>query len=52
MTTTLIKPKLESKVEGLGEIYRLDIPFDESLESLRESKINPISSRELRKLKR
>ncbi len=45
---TLVKPTLEAEVEGLGKVYRLNIPFDQSLESLREFGIaNPISSRDL-----
>jgi len=47
MTTTLIKPTLEAEVEGLGEIYRIDRPFNKALESLREQKTKVISSREL-----
>ena len=48
MTTTLVKPELEAKVEGLGEIYRLNIPFDQALESLKEFGIKtPTSAREL-----
>ena len=47
MTTTLIKPELEAKIKGLGEIYRVDKPFNEALESLKEQKAKVISSREL-----
>ena len=43
----LKKPTLEAEVEGLGKIYRADIPFNEALESLKEEKADIISSREL-----
>lgn len=46
--TTIIKPGLEAEVEGLGNIYKVNIPFDRALESLREFGIeNPISLRDL-----
>ena len=48
MKNTLIKPILEEEVEGLGNIYRIDVPFDKALESLRDFGIkNPTSSRDL-----
>ena len=48
MLQTLIKPKLEAEVEGLGSVYLTKASFDQSLESLRSIDIeNPISARDL-----
>lgn len=48
ITITLIKLKLEAKVEWLGKVYRLLDSFDQALELLREFGIgNQISTRNL-----
>ena len=44
---TITKSTLEAEVEGLGKIYRADVPFNEALESLNEEKAKIISSRDL-----
>ena len=44
---TITKSTLEAEVEGLGKIYRADVPFNEALESLNEEKAKIIFSRDL-----
>ena len=44
----IIRPELEASVKNLGEIYRLNVSFDQALKSLRNFGIkNPISIRDL-----
>jgi hypothetical protein len=47
MTKTLTKPKLEATVESLGNIYRVEAPFDEALEALTAQNARIISARDL-----
>ena len=41
------KAQIESEVEGLGKIYRIERPFDESLKALREQNAGVISGRDV-----
>ena len=47
MTRTQLKPMIEAEISGLGNVYRIEVPFDKAVESLESVKASVISARDL-----